>query len=115
MKTIKKGNFRVVVFPRTKFYGIRVEDEEAVCKDIEADIKRHVDNVGAVYIVRDEDAVCSHCGSPWTEDGDTFNGGCCYEDQFKEDARGNQSAPDRYRQNRRSVKCQQKSNGQKTQ
>jgi hypothetical protein len=27
------------------------------------------------------ESVCSHCGSDWTESGETFNGGCCAPDQ----------------------------------
>ena len=87
MKTIKKSNFRVEVYPRTTVYGIKVADEEERCKEIEADIKRHVDNVGGVYVVSDNDPVCASCGSRWTEEGDTYNGGCCKVDQEAEDAR----------------------------
>ena len=31
--------------------------------------------------------VCAFCGDSWTEDGDTYNGGCCKADQSAEDAR----------------------------
>lgn len=87
MKTIKKSNFRVEVYPRTTVYGITFADEKDICKEIEDDIKRHVDNVGGVYIVSDNDPVCASCGSRWREDGDTYNGGCCEADQEAEDAR----------------------------
>lgn len=96
----KKDNFRVVVTPRslTDFGGIvtsrnffyshdaegqkRWEREmEQRCESIAADIKRHVDSVGHVAVEYDQDHVCSHCGAHWTEKSDTFNGGCCADDE----------------------------------
>lgn len=87
MKTIKKSNFRVEVYPETTVYGITVAEEEDVCKAMLADIKRHVDDVQYARIVSDNDPVCASCGSRWTEDGETYNGGCCRADQEAEDAR----------------------------
>lgn len=81
MKIIEKGNFRVEVYPQTTAYGINVDEEEDVCKSILDDIKRHVDDVKQAFIVYDEIARCSYCSDIWTEDGDTYNGGCCELDQ----------------------------------
>ena len=87
MKAIKKSNFRVEVYPKTTVYGITVAEEEDVCKTMLADIKRHVNDVQTAYVASDSDPVCASCGSRWTEDGDTYNGGCCNADQDAEDAR----------------------------
>ena len=87
MKTIKKSNFRVEVYPKTTVYGITVAEEEDVCKTMLADIKRHVNDVQCANVVSDNDPVCASCGRRWTEDGDTYNGGCCKADQDAEDAR----------------------------
>jgi hypothetical protein len=87
VKTIKQSNFRVEVYPRTRAYGITVSDEKDICNEIIDDIKRHVDGVSGAYLVCDNYPVCASCGSKWTEDGDTYNGGCCKADQDAEDAR----------------------------
>lgn len=81
MKKEIKINFRVEVFPRTTLYGITVAEEEDVCISIVADINRHVNDVRFTEIVSDTDGVCEHCGSPWTEDDDEYNGGCCAKDE----------------------------------
>lgn len=44
-------------------------------------IKRHCDGVGYVEIKHDTDDLCEHCGSYWTANSDTYNGGCCAEDE----------------------------------
>jgi len=87
VKTIKKSNFRVEVYPRTNVYGITIAEEKAVCKAILADIDRHVNDVEHAYIVSDKEPVCAFCGSRWVADGETYNGGCCKADQEAEDAR----------------------------
>lgn len=95
-----KTNFRVVVEPRglgdfgylctsAEFlYGSgpeaqkRIErDMEDRCNEIVADIKRHADNVGSAYVEFDQEHICEHCGSIWTEKSDTYNGGCCSKDE----------------------------------
>ena len=90
MKTIKKSNFRVEVYPKTHVWGFKVNEEEDVCEMILADIMRNIDSVQTACIVSDEDPVCASCGARWTEDGDTYNGGCCKVDQDAEDARMNE-------------------------
>jgi hypothetical protein len=52
-----------------------------------AEIRRHVDEVGSVYVESDANPVCSHCGASWTEGSDPYNGGCCDKDVAEEDAR----------------------------
>ena len=87
MKKIQKTNYRVEIYPRTSVYGITVAEEEDVCKAIVSDVKRHVNDVQTALIVCDNDPVCEHCGSRWTEDDDNYNGGCCKKDEEAEIAR----------------------------
>jgi rubrerythrin len=101
-----KDNFRIVVEPRsmTNFgfmscgrgliYGCGPEAQarwereiQERCEELIADMKRHVDNFGSAYIEFDQEHVCEHCGSTWTESSATYNGGCCDKDQEAEDAR----------------------------
>lgn len=96
----RKEEFRVVVYPRslTDFgyvsmsrglvYGHGEEaqrrwerDMQLRCEEIASQIRRHVDNVVSVQIEYDQEDVCSYCGSKWTEDSDTYNGGCCAQDE----------------------------------
>lgn len=74
-KTIKR-NFRVIVTPRTFYKEADLSD----CEEIAQQIKRHVDNVLDVHAAWDNEELCEHCDSEWTEDGD-YNGGCCEEDE----------------------------------
>ena len=87
MRKIVKSNFRVEVYPKTTCCGISVAAEENICKEMVAEINRHVNNAQSASIVSDKDPVCSSCGRQWTEDGDAYNGGCCKADQEAEDAR----------------------------
>lgn len=101
-----KDNFRVVVEPRSMtdfgglstsrgfFYASDAEgqrrwerDMHDRCAEIVSDIKRHVDNVSYAWVEFDQEHVCSHCGSNWTEDSNSYNGGCCEKDQEAEDTR----------------------------
>ena len=59
------------------------EDQEKYlireARDIEDQIKRHVDADGTSINI-ERAYICSHCGYSWNEDSETFNGGCCDED-----------------------------------
>ena len=98
--TGSKDNYRVVIEPKGLgnfgyasmslglLYGSgpdaqkRIEkDMQERCNEMISDIKRHVDNVGHVYIDFDQEYVCEHCGSTWTEKSSTYNGGCCDKDE----------------------------------
>lgn len=100
MKAIKKSNPFVVVEPRSMgnfgsirtceslFYGDSeieqarlLRDKEDRCKEIAEQIRRHVDFVDHVRIEYETEALCSHCGWRWTEESDTYNGGCCSKDE----------------------------------
>lgn len=58
----------------------RVRQYNERCEQIIRDIKRHVDNVSDAELVVVTESTCEHCGEPWTEVSDTFNGGCCDKD-----------------------------------
>ena len=46
------------------------------CADLLPSMSRHM----GVSVVPEAEDVCSHCGSPWTQAGTEYNGGCCDED-----------------------------------
>lgn len=83
-KTIK-DNPRVEVSPSyPMFAGTYSRDELAEyamreCRSIEEQVRRHVDQDGAVTVY-DIENVCEFCGSGWTEESDAYNGGCCDKD-----------------------------------
>lgn len=82
-------NYRVEVYPDLRWLSRAKEIElsEKMCREIEADVKRHIDNVHDVYVTNDAHQVCEHCGAEWTEDSTNYNGGCCDKDQEAEEAR----------------------------
>ena len=51
------------------------------CEEIIEEIKRHVDEVHSCWIIEEKQETCSHCGYKWTEKSETYNGGCCDEDE----------------------------------
>lgn len=102
-----KDNFRVVVDIRDMgdfgsihaglglFYNLSdpaeierlARDRMARCEEVAKDIKRHVDNVRNCFIEFDQENVCEHCGATWTENSNTYNGGCCAADEGAEETR----------------------------
>lgn len=99
MKKNRKQNIRVVVYPRSpgdfgsfSISGQKRSEEETLqmCEEIADDIRRHVDNIPSrsiggnsrgVSVEWDDDPVCEYCGSIWSEDSVTYNGGCCSKDE----------------------------------
>ena len=99
-KKTTQENFRVVIEPRGlgQFGSVSVSDRlfckdeedlqrqyKARCNDIVADVKRHIDDVGSVWIESDYVNTCEYCGARWTEDASDYNGGCCEKDQEAQD------------------------------
>ena len=75
-------DFRVEVVPRyPSWRKITAEQAKVICKDLEAYIRRHCDDVQQVNLLYDIERSCVSCGGRWTEDSDTYNGGCCDEDE----------------------------------
>ena len=66
----------------------------SLLEEVRHQILRHCDNVTrhSVDIDFDSVPVCEFCGSRWTEDGDTYNGGCCHKDEVAEETRVNGAA-----------------------
>lgn len=96
MKTIKKSNFRVIIEPqRLGDLGAVVTSDEFFyteeqipelyedrCKEMIEQIKRHVDNVGYVYIDCEKEEICSLCGYTWEQDENGIP--MCCDDAVKE-------------------------------
>ena len=61
-------------YPADRKHWLR--EAEEVLKSI----KRHCD-VESVTIEADAEYVCGFCGYNWGEESDSYNGGCCNEDQ----------------------------------
>ncbi|MCG5241367.1 hypothetical protein ACIU1J_27510 [Azospirillum doebereinerae] len=92
-KQINETGYRVVVEPKLLeafwYRGIlgdkgaaqRLKDLRSLADQIADQIKRHVDGVGNIEVEAETEAVCSHCGSGWTEESAVYNGGCCAEDE----------------------------------
>lgn len=64
----------------------RSEDE--LCRDLEGlaeacreNLSKFDHEIGSVVVEYETEAVCEHCGAPWSEDGVDYNGGCCERDQ----------------------------------
>lgn len=92
-KSAKHENWRVEVYPKRlgDFGYFTISDSRASndpgkeykqrCEEIKDQIKRHVDGIGSCSIECDVNFVCEFCGWQWTEDSDTYNGGCCGKDE----------------------------------
>jgi hypothetical protein len=65
----------------------RMERYRKMCALIADDIRHSVEYVGSVELVAEQESVCGHCGSGWTEDDADYNGGCCDADQDAHESR----------------------------
>jgi len=67
MKLTIKSNPRIIVEPKTRLFGIVLSDEtqKRDLKEMQEQIRRHVDNVQDVRVEYDIDEVCSHCNLSW--------------------------------------------------
>ena len=95
MKKTYRTNFRVEVAvddsqwkrprdgeSRLDFFTRLARDDTRLAEEIENQICRHVDVKSRdVSVNFDYEGACEHCGSAWTEDGQSYNGGCCDEDE----------------------------------
>lgn len=72
-------NYRVVIeisdrrFTRDK--RIFASDCKATCESIQEQVKRHIDDVGIVYI--ESDTQCEFCNCQWETDAKTGEPVCC--------------------------------------
>lgn len=77
-------NVYVKVEPETRHLWATARTPERlrdICKDIEDEIKRHVDNVGWIGIEQDVEETCEFCGYPWSGGDGPHNHGCCEQDE----------------------------------
>lgn len=79
MKKLSESAVTVVVHPPEPFLLNMKSPEEQLdtmrreAEDLEKQIKRHCDQEGTSVSIECH-YVCSHCGSPWSEEGESFNG-----------------------------------------
>lgn len=77
MKIIEHKNFRLCVEPwLIGKYDAKYAERK--CKEIQSEIKRHVDDIGQMWIEHDTEITCSHCGLNWEVD-ETGEPVCCNE------------------------------------
>ncbi len=73
MKEVIRDNYRLEVLPGADVYGLRLplpKSHEAMLRmlsEIEAQIRRHVDEVRDVVVMYDTREECSFCHLPWEE------------------------------------------------
>jgi len=67
MKLTKKDNYRIVVEPRKRIFGIELSEEtqKSDLRIMEEQINRHVDNIGYMEVLYDTHHFCSHCNFEW--------------------------------------------------
>jgi len=67
MKVIEKSNYRIVVEPKTHIYGVKLSEDaiQMDIKEMEQQIKRHVDNIGYLSVEHDTNTICSYCRRTW--------------------------------------------------
>jgi hypothetical protein len=75
------GNLGFASVPSHWMSSNPIKDIKERCDGIADEIKRHVDNIQYVEVVEENEKVCEFCGRFWTEDSDTYNGGCCDDDE----------------------------------
>jgi hypothetical protein len=58
-------------------------------------IRRRVDELGDASICAElaSEEICESCKTPWTEDSNKFNGGCCDDDMLNEPDTEQEDAP----------------------
>jgi len=88
MKSRTYSNFRVEIdIPQPRWYEPKSEEDlldrmRSEAKGVVDQATRHVDCPGPKpSFCWDTLYVCSHCNGKWTEKSDTYNGGCCDEDE----------------------------------
>lgn len=88
MKKPKVTNYRIEVLVPEPLFGWKDHRSRVeALTDVARLIRRRVDEVEAAQVFWDDEWVCEFCGDRWTEDSDTYNGGCCDSDQTAEDSR----------------------------
>ena len=75
-KKTAKSNYRVAIYPEKGYAPWREGEEERACKEIKAQVIRHVDGVARrnpqVFIEFDTEELCEFCGLSWETDDDGY-------------------------------------------
>ena len=80
MKATKQDNFFVTVTPDVSWrIDQSPENQAKLCRELIAEIKRHVDGFERIDYDCTTTDVCSFCGAAWEQKEDLWNG-CCDED-----------------------------------
>lgn len=103
-KVTKRSNYRVVTELYSRQYSSEEQYRRHAPKDAESikeSIRRHVDDIGDVYIECDSQGVCSFCGRDWevitedmlADDWDTIGMPVCCQDAIDEFESEKKEAP----------------------
>lgn len=67
----------------------RPHDAKVEADALKKAIRERLEGFGwdSIDIEAQEPATCDHCGAPWTEKSDTYNGNCCDADEEAEEQR----------------------------
>lgn len=77
-KGITKG-YSVVAHIQQGDYNNALKEAENAKRLIEHHLSPHCP-LDVVYLSPDVEGRCEFCGRLWSEDGSTYNGGCCLDD-----------------------------------
>ena len=80
MKTTRKENYRVVIYPDVEGYFDPNRYEPEICDNILKQVKQHIYDVAIAYVAYDTNTYCSYCGKKWMGGDTNYNGGCCNKD-----------------------------------
>lgn len=88
--------YSVIVFVPLGMRGMRrtrglstAAEAKAEAEELKKAIKDRLQGFAwdTIDVEPQEPATCSHCGTPWTEKSDTYNGNCCDADEEAEEQR----------------------------
>jgi len=95
MKKTIQSNYRVVIKPKRlgdlgfahvpeNWFGNeeqRNKEYYNLCNEISEELNREIGRNVHSFVESDKIDVCVFCGSPWTEESNEYNGGCCDQDE----------------------------------
>lgn len=62
-------------------------DLEKLARAAKTRLNKYDDEFGGAHVVMGRESQCEFCGSRWTEDSPSYNGGCCAADVEAEEVR----------------------------
>jgi len=76
------GDFgSILIGGRRRDEGEFRRDLEHLAAQARLRLSKFEDERGDVLVEYEHEIVCEHCGSSWTEDDASYNGGCCQADE----------------------------------